>query len=145
MPKADSARRVISGTWSSVWMDGEQVGEAYGLQAKVTNDKEDVPMCGQMFTDHKVMASSGTGSLKMYKMNSRMLQLMGEKIKRGEDPRFTIISKLADPDVHGCERMALYNVSFDDLTLIDWEVRSIGKVEAPFTFTGFDPLDQLQT
>lgn len=142
--RLDSARRVISGTWGAVWMDGDQVGEAYGLQAKLSYDKEDVALCGQMFTDKKVMGVSGTGSLKMHKMTSRMAQLLGEKIKRGEDPRFTIIAKLSDPDAYGAERVALYNVSFDDLTLMDWEARSIGKVEAPFTFTDFEFLDLIE-
>ena len=30
----DSAKRVISGTWGEVWLDGEYVGECYALQAK---------------------------------------------------------------------------------------------------------------
>mgnify|MGYP002236849848 FL=1 len=44
-----------------------------------------------------------------------------EGIKRGVDRRFTVISKLRDPDSYGAERVALYDVSFDDLTLADWQ------------------------
>ena len=46
-----------------------------------------------------------------------------EGIKRGVDRRFTVISKLRDPDSYGAERVALYDVSFDDLTLADWQRR----------------------
>ena len=137
----DSAKRVISGTFTEVWLDGEQVGEAYGIQAKVSFNKEDVPMCGTMGVDKKVTAYSGTGSLRMYKTNSRMAIKVADTIRNGKDVRFTLISKVADPDAYGAERVAIYNVSFDDLTLADYEARGISKVEAPFTFTDFEMLD----
>ena len=143
LTKLDSARRVMAGTWGQVWLDGELVGECYGLQAKMAYDKENVALCGQMAGDKKVMGISGTGSLRMHKATSRMGQLLAEQIRAGKDPRFTILSKLADPDAYGAERVALYNVSFDDLTLADWEAKSVGKVEAPFTFTDFEYLDMV--
>lgn len=139
----DSAKRVISGTFTEVWLDGEQVGEAYGIQAKVNFNKEDIPMCGTMVADKKVTSYSCTGSLRMYKTNSRMAIKVGDAIRKGVDVRFTIISKVADPDAYGAERVALYNVSFDDLTLADYEARAISRVEAPFTFTDYELLDRI--
>ena len=50
----DSAKRVISGTWGEVWLDGDKVSECYGLQAKVSFNKEDIALCGQMASDKKV-------------------------------------------------------------------------------------------
>ena len=131
----------MNGAFTEVWLDGEQVGEAYGVQAKMSFNKESVPMCGTMGDDKKVTSYSGTGSLRMYKTNSRMAIKVGEAIRNGKDVRFTLISKIADPDAYGAERVALYNVSFDDLTLADYEARSISKVEAPFTFTDYEMLD----
>ena len=32
-------------------------------------------------------------------------------------------------------------VSFDDLTLADWEAAKLGTIEAPFTFEDYDLLD----
>ena len=140
----DSAKRVISGTWGQVWLDGEQVGECYGLQAKSSFNKQDIAICGQMATDSKVTSVKNTGSLRMHKVNSRMAIAVGEAVRAGRDVRFTIISKLADPDSYGAERVALKNVSFDDLTLADWEAETPGTVEAPFTFTDFEFLDQIE-
>lgn len=141
--KLDSARRVISGTFGSVWIDGEQVGECYGLQAKFSFNKEKIALCGQMATDSKITSMEGTGSLKMHKVNSRMGVLIGDQIAKGHDPRFTVIAKLSDPDAFGAERVALYNVSFDDDVLADWEAGQVGKVEAPFTFTKREFLDAI--
>lgn len=139
----ESARRVMSGTWGQIWLDGELVGECFGFQAKVALNKEDVPQCGVMWTDSKVKSMKGTGSLRSYKINSRMAKLVGEEMRQGKDPRFTIISKLADPDAYGAERVALKNVSFDDLTLADWEAGAFGKVECPFTFGDYEYLDKV--
>lgn len=140
----DSAKRVMNGTWGEVWLDGDYVSECYGLQAKVSFNKEDVALCGQMAKDKKVTSTSCTGSLKMHKVNSRMSLAIGDYIKAGTDPRFTVISKLDDPDAYGAERIVLRNVSFDDITLADWEAATNGKVEAPFTFTDFELLDSVE-
>ena len=139
----DSAKRVISGTWGEVWLDGDKVSECYGLQAKVSFNKEDIALCGQMASDKKVTSIDCTGSLRLYKVTSRMAQAIGENIRNGKDVRFTIVSKLKDPDAYGAERVVLSNVSFDDLTLADWEAKSVGKVECPFTFTDYEFLDEI--
>jgi hypothetical protein len=140
----DSAKRVLSGTWGEVWLDGDKVGECYGLQAKAAFNKEEIALCGQMATDQKVTSISCTGSLRLHKATSRMAAAIGDYIRNGKDIRFTITSKLADPDAYGAERVVLRNVSFDDLTLADWEAKSVGKVECPFTFTDYEFLDMIQ-
>ena len=139
----DSAKRVISGTLGEVWLDGDKVSECYGLQAKVSFNKEDIALCGQMASDKKVTSIECTGSLRMHKVTSRMALAIGENIRNGKDVRFTIVSKLKDPDAYGAERVVLSNVSFDALTLADWEAKSVGKVECPFTFTDYEFLDEI--
>ena len=140
----DSAKRVVSGTWGEVWLDGDKVSECYGLQAKASFNKEDIALCGQMASDKKVTSIDCTGSLRLHKVTSRMAQAIGENIRNGRDVRFTIVSKLKDPDAYGAERVVLSNVSFDDLTLADWEAKSVGKVECPFTFTDYEFLDVIE-
>ena len=136
--------QIMSGTWGEVWLDNEYVGECYKLQAKSSFEKEDIKLCGQMAVDKKINNVSNTGSMGMYHLNSRMVQVIGEHIRNGEDPRFTVISKLSDPSASGAERVVLKNVSFDDLTLADWEVGVAGKIEAPFTFTDYEFLDMAE-
>lgn len=140
----DSAKRVVSGTWGEVWLDDDKVSECYGLQAKASFNKEDIALCGQMASDKKVTSIDCTGSLRLHKVTSRMAQAIGEHIRNGRDVRFTIVSKLKDPDAYGAERVVLRNVSFDDLTLADWEAKSVGKVECPFTFTDYEFLDVIE-
>lgn len=138
----DAAKRVVSGTFGEVWLNGEKIAECKGLQAKVSKNKEKIYLCGQLFADHKVMALEGTGSLTLYKVDSGLIQKQ-QNIQDGVDDRFTIVTALKDPDSYGAERIAIYNVSFDDLTLADWQRAAVGEITAPFTFTRFELLDQL--
>ena len=138
------AKRVISGTWGEVWLNGEKVSECYGLQLKLSFNKEDIARCGTMMSDKKITSIDATGSLRMHKTSSRLALLIGDNIRNGVDSRFTVVSKLADPDSFGAERIAVKSVSFDDLTLADWEAKVAGKVEAPFTFSDYNFLDTIQ-
>lgn len=141
MSRFDSAKRVMSGTWGEVWFDGDLVSETYKFSAKLTYNKTEIGRNGSMAVDTKVTSYKGTGSVGMRKVNSRMLHLLADKIKDGKDVRFTIIGKLDDPDAYGAERIRFTNVSFDELTLMDWENNTAGSIETPFTFTDMELLD----
>ena len=134
-------RKIINGTHGTVFLDGEEVAEVKSFQAKLEFQKEEVKIAGKMATGTKYMGYSGKGSLALHKVNSRMIKAIGQQIKEGKEPRFTIIGKLADPDSDGVERIAINNVSFDDLTLFDFEVGAVGACECPFTFTDMETID----
>ena len=134
-------RKVINGTHGSLWINDQEVSEVKSFQVKAEFQKEEVKIAGQMATDTKYMGYSIKGSLSLHKVNSRMIKFISDSIKAGKEPRFTLIGKLADPDADGVERIAVKNVSFDDLTLMDWEVGAIGQSEHPFTATAWEVLD----
>ena len=138
----DTAKRVINGTFGEVWIDGEKIAECTACQLKVSKNKETINLCGQFMSDTKGTSASGTGSLTLYKVDSGFAQKMSD-LQSGTDRRFTVISKLRDPDNWGAERVAAYNVSFDDLTLADWRAAAVGTVTAPFTYSRYEFLDQI--
>ena len=139
----DSARRVINGTYGEVWVDGEKVAECTACQAKVAKQKETIRLCGQFMSDAKATGADGTGSLTLYHVDSGFLQRQRD-LQDGVDVRCTVVTKLRDPDSYGAERVALYNVSFDDLTLADWQAAAVGTITAPFTFSRYDLLDTIE-
>ncbi|EKX89276.1 phage tail tube protein [Peptostreptococcus anaerobius] len=138
-----SQEKPISGTWGEVWLNGEYVSECKGMQAKIDFDKEKITMPRDYMVGHKIMSAEGKGSVTLFKMTSRMITLISEKFKNGESMEFTIVSKLADPQSYGVERISLEGVIFDDLTLADWKRNEVGETEAPFTFAGYDPMDTI--
>lgn len=139
----DSAKRVISGTWGEVWLDGEYVSECYGCKLMAKFNKEKIARCGSMVQDNKITSVECTGNVKLHKTSSRMARLIGDRIKNGRDIRFTLISKLDDPDAYGAERVSITGVSFDDLTIADWEAGKTGTVESAFTYSDYSFLDKI--
>ncbi|WP_066503480.1 phage tail tube protein [Abyssisolibacter fermentans] len=141
-----SGNRVINGTWGEIWLDGDKVSELTGLEAKIVLKKEDVNMCGVLAKDTKITGWEGKGTIKLHKVNSRMAKILGDNIKKGKDVRCTILAKLADPDTIDAqaERVVLKGVSFDDLTVMNFEMKALGKVECPFTFTDYDFIDLIK-
>lgn len=139
-----NAENIMNGTFGEIWLDGEKVAEAYGLEAKIELEKEEISMCGRLGTDTKLTGYKGTGSVKMHKMNSRMMLKLSDSIKRGVNPRLQVLSALADPAARGAERILIKDAAFDDLTLANWEAKAKGELECPFTFSAWELLDTVQ-
>lgn len=138
------SKRAINGTYGEVWLEGELVREATGLKADMALEFIDVPMCGDLAKHQKVSGMSGNGSITMTKVNSRMAIKLSDMLKKGKTPTFTIISKLADPDAYGAERVVLKNCQFSTLTLADWTSGQVGSITQNFTFTDWDYLDIIE-
>ena len=135
------SKLVRSGTWGSLWLDGEQVSEGYGCQIKVNKTKDDVARCRTLVSGKKLPGVSVTGTVRIYNATSRLIELEAAAINNGTDLRHTIISNLDDPDTPNNQRIAVKGVSFDDLTLADWEAAKLGTIEAPFTAESYEVLD----
>ena len=135
------AALVRSGTWGTVWLDGEQAAECYGFQLKAAKDKEDVPRCRTLVKGKKPTGVALTGTGKLYNATSRLLRMEGAAIAAGRDLRHTIISNLDDPDNPQNQRIVAKGVIFDDLTLADWEAAKLGQIEAPFTAESYEILE----
>ncbi|WP_251447066.1 phage tail tube protein [Vermiculatibacterium agrestimuris] len=139
----DSAKRVMSGTYGELWCDGEKIAEVSEFQAKVTKNKETVIFCGQIMEDAKMISAKGAGSMTIFHVDSGFLE-KEKDVKKGVDRRYTLVSKLADPDSWGAERVSVSNVSLDDLTLADWAAARLGSITKPFTFSDYDLLDLVE-
>lgn len=139
-----NVEQIMNGTFGEVWLDGDKVSECFGLEAKVEFEKEEVNVCGNMGTDTKLMSYKGTGSMKLHKVNSRMLIKISDKVKAGENPRFQILSAVRPNKNGNAERVLVKDACFDDLTLASWEAKAKGEVECPYTFTDWKPVDVVQ-
>lgn len=142
--KRFEANRVINGTFGEVWVDGDYMAEATGLEAKVKLDKQEVNQTGTLEKGYKIVGTDGTGTLKMNKVTSYFLKKLSENMKAGKTTTATIISKLADPDSFGAERVQLNGCIFDELTLVNWEAKKLSEESIPFTFSSWEVLDAIE-
>lgn len=137
------ADQVINGTWGEVWLNDQYMAESTGLEAKYKVTKSDVNQTGTLVKGQKITGIEGSGTLKLNKVSSYMLKLLLSDIKNGIMPDITIISNLKDPAALGNERVKVTGVSFDEVTIANWEAGKLGEDSYPFTFREAELIDAI--
>lgn len=140
---AYETKKVINGTYGSIWVDSEKINECYGLTATVEVNREVVKVCGDLWEHNKMVGVKGKGSIKMNRVSTRFIDKIFSIIETGKDAVFEIQSMLEDPDALGRETIVLKNVTFDELSMQDWEAATPGTYEVPFSFSGFSYADKI--
>ena len=143
MERTLSPEKVMNGTFGEVWLDDYYLAEVLSLEAKASLEKTEVNQTRTLVKGYKVTGIDCKGTLKLNKVTSYFLTKLSESIKKGKVVKCTIISKLADPDSDGVERVKLTGCVFDEITLANWEVKKLGEESIPFTFTGWEVLDSI--
>ena len=143
MPELDVSR-VINGTYGEVWMDGKWLSNFNHLEANVEIQKAELKISGNRWTKRKVTGLNGTGTISGFKVTSDLIQL-NTPMADSANPavRTEIISKLADPEAYGYERIRLKYVLFDRIQLANWTAGETVNEEWPFTFEGYELLDPI--
>ncbi|USK54370.1 phage tail tube protein [Cytobacillus solani] len=135
------SNKVINGTFGAVWVNGEKWLDVESFEAKVTINYEDVNMAEDLATHKKMTGWSGEGTLSVKKVYSRGANLLAKSVKNGIVPDISIVGKVADPDAHGHERVAINEVTFNEFMLLKFEQKTLGSEELPFAFADYDEID----
>lgn len=135
--------KTINGTFGELWLDDYYLSEVTGLEAKVTLEKTEVNQVGSLSKGYKITGIDCKGTIKLNKVTSYFVDLLSANTMAGKQTTCTIISKLADPDSAGTERIKLTGVTFDELSLASWEAKKLGEESIPFTFTGWEIIDSI--
>lgn len=136
--------KVMTGTHGELWLAGEYVAEVVSFEAKLEIEIDEFALAGHVGTATRFLGTKGTGSVKLAKMNSRMIKLLANDIQRGIWPAIQILASLDDPNVHGAERILIEDAKFTELTLAGWTAKERIETDYPFVFTKWKPLDLIQ-
>ena len=129
------ANKVMNGLYGYCYDEnGQQLQSTQSFEAIVEFEKEAVKQAGKFLDSHKVMGGSGSGTLMIHKLDSRLQK------KIADDPtaKYNYIGKLADPTAKGEEAVMYKGVSFDSVELTKYELGAIVEAEFPFTFDDFE-------
>lgn len=136
--------RTINGTYGEAWIDDEYVGEAESLKAQLKLTYSSVSRPRKLMDGKKLTKVEGSGSVKLHHVRSTFEKKILEYVKAGKTPDLKIISKLADPDAYGAERVALYHCKPDTATLADWENGKLGEESFNFSFEEYEYLQLIE-
>lgn len=130
------ASRVIHSMYAKVLIDGEEQTNVSECTAKVDLDKKELNLIGDKWTRYKKGTKKGTGTFKGYHVTSDMILR--------DFGRFELIICLEDPEAYGYERIRLKNCMADSVYLANLKVGDLVEEESPFTFEGFEMLDEIK-
>lgn len=130
------ASRVCNGTYGKVYLDGEWQNNANECTADVEIDQKEITPCGSEWTGYKNGAKKGSGTIKGYKITSKM-------IERGFKG-FEVLTTLEDPEAYGYERIRLKNCKASKINLVNFKGGEVVEEETPFTFVGYELVDPIE-
>jgi len=137
--------RVINGSYGTVWMDGQWLTNFNKGEASGDINKEELNLAGTRVTRHKTTSVTYSGSISGYKVTSALIKAISQVGKDTGKPLVTeLIMKLDDPEAYGAERVRLKGVQFDKIDIMNFEANKLVEQELPFTFSGFDFLDEIK-
>ncbi|MCT4593182.1 MAG: phage tail tube protein [Anaeromicrobium sp.] len=130
------ASRTIHGSRGKILIDGEWQTNLTDCTADVELDKKEVNVLGDTWVRYKQGNYKGTGSIRGYKVTSKMIQQGFE--------RFEVITALEDPEAYGHERIRLKNCMADKIQLVNLKANELVEEETPFTFEGYELVDKIE-
>lgn len=139
--KKINANQLINGTHGFVYVNGHKLANVESMEAKIALEYEEVDLAEDTGKHQKFMGWSGSGTMVLKKIDSYILALMIDAIKTGNMPDVQIVTGTKDPASLGAERVQVDEVTFDEVTLMQFEQKTLRKEEIPFKFADFTPLD----
>lgn len=136
-----SHNKVFRGTHGKLWINNQIMADVKSAEAKATVDYEDMNVNGDYGLKKRYMGYSIAGTIVLHKFDSYIVKLYKDAVMSGQLPDIKIVMALDDPTADGPERVALYDVCFDEITLSKFENRTVIEEEVPFTAGSFEYLD----
>lgn len=128
------ANQAINGLYGFVYDEnGSELQSTQSFETALDYDKEAIKQAGKFLASHKVMGGSGSGTLTILKLDSRLQR----KVAENPTAKYNYIGKLADPTAKGEEAIIYKGLSFDSTQLTQYELGALVEEEFPFTFDDF--------
>lgn len=134
---------VINGTWGEIWIDDTYMAEVISFKLEINANYTEITRTRNLVAGQKLTSIEPKGEVKIHKVSSFVSKKISDSLKQGKVPSFKIISKLADPDAFGAERVVAYGCKFDKAILADWEAGKNGEESYSFTAEDWDYLDAI--
>lgn len=124
--------RIINGSYGEIHLDGKWLTSFTSCEVKEEYEWSELKLSGDRRIKHKLAGVKGSGTLKGYKVTSDLqAALLGNPTGQ-----FQIISKLADPESYGTERIRINKVKFTTSPLITWKTGEMVEEEWQFVYDG---------
>ena len=139
----DVVNKIIRGTFGRLWIDGELLANIKSFEVKATMNYETVQINGEFCEQQRYTGYALAGTMTLHKINTLMANKVKAGMVNGQMPQIKLVGALADVDSTGSERIEIYSVTFDEVTLMKFENAVVGEEEVPFKAGGFRYIDTI--
>ncbi|KEZ85549.1 terminase [Clostridium sulfidigenes] len=138
-----NVNRVLTGSSGNVWVNGKLLSQLKSIELKVTGNFEDLNFCGDNSTYSRYTGFTGEGTMTLQKIDSTILELIGDAYISGVMPDIKIITKLTDKSTGKSERVAVSDVTITEFMLAKFEAKALIEEELPLKFSKYDVLETI--
>ena len=136
--------KVLHGSCSEVYINGQRDVLATKIEVKVTGDFEDGAFCGEYgtFPIYNGYSIEGTHSVKM--QNSALVAAIAEGVESCVMPDIVLITALTQPSTKKVERWSISGVVFTEVALANIEAKKSVDRELPFKAEKYKNLEAIE-
>jgi hypothetical protein len=134
---ANVKNKIIRGTFGKLWINGIQIANVKSFELKSSMNYEEVDINGNLAKQYRYTGYALSGTMLVHKVNSFNVNLVKQGMVDGSMPDIKFVATLADPDSHGSESIEVYDVSFDEVNLLQFENGAISEESIPFKAGGY--------
>lgn len=140
---AVNINRVLTGSGGNVWINGKLLAQVKAIELKVSGNFEELTFCGDNSTYNRYTGFTGEGTITMQKIDSTVLDLIGDAYLTGVMPNIKIITKLTDKATNKSERVAVSDVIITEFMLAKFEAKALLEEELPLKFSQYEILEKI--
>lgn len=122
-----------NGSNGDLWVNDEAWDKVKSFEVKMTLEWEDIP--NGMKTDRALMGYSYEGNFTYRKSDNnynKAIDLLFAEYAAGRVPDVSIVAKAYNRATGKTQRIRITGITFDEITLQNWEERAITEIEIPF-------------
>lgn len=135
--------KVLHGSCSEAFINGQRVPLLTKIEVKVTGDFEDGTFCGDYGTYPIYNGYSVEGTLTGKKSDSTLEVAIAEGYRTGIMPDIVLITALTNPVSRQVERWSVSGVVFTEVALANIEAKKAVEQELPFKAETYKNLEAI--
>ena len=134
---ADVKNKIIRGTFGRLFINSQPMANVKSFEIKASINYETVNINGELCEQQRMTGYNLSGTMVLHKIDSFITKFIGDGLSTGVLPTIKIVGTLADPDSNGSERIEVYDVTLDEMTLLAFENASVQEESVPFKAGGY--------
>ena len=135
--------KVLHGSCSEAFINGQRVSLMTKIEVKVTGDFEDASFCGEFGNFPIYNGYNVEGTLTSKKTDSTLEVAIAEGYRTGVMPDIVLITALTNPATKQVERWSVSGVVFTEVALANIEAKKAVEQEYPFKAETYKNLEAI--